>query len=259
MNAIDATGQSVGREHQAAQTLRVLAYEVTVAEARERQRIAQMLHDDLGQLLAMVQFKLSELTQELIGIGLADPFEELRLLVREAAKAARVATYELHSSVLDQQGMDAAVNSLAQRLRRTSAFCVHVDGVLGKLALPEMVMAVIFRAVRELAQNAQRHASASNLWIAMRRCGNGLSISVTDDGIGFDAADDARKFSREGGFGLFSAETQMQAIGGRLVMTSSLGGGTTATVEFGPNANGAQLRSTDPRLRLLVSPVRASE
>lgn len=228
------------RDHHMKQPLHVLAYEITVAEARERQRIAQMLHDDLGQLLAIAQFKLGELTQNFICGGKADPFEDIRLLVCDAAKAARVTTFELHSSVLDQLGIDAAVNSLAQRLRRTSAMCVHVNGVLGYLALPEMVMSIIFRIVRELVQNAQRHASAENLWITLQRYTNSLSISVTDDGIGFDTDENIQKFSPNGGFGLFSAKAHMQAIGGSLLLSSSPGGGTTAIVEFGFNDNGTQ-------------------
>lgn len=226
--------------------LQVLAYELTVAEARERQRIAQLLHDELGQLLAMAQFKLGELSLKLGRSGQPDPFEELRLLVCEAAKATRVTTYELHSPVLEQLGLDAAVHSLAQRLRRTSAMRVQVDGAVGALPLPETVLSVVFRVVRELAQNAQRHARAAHLWLAMDRDDAGLRICVTDDGVGFDASAVPRQFSPAGGFGLFSAEAHMQAIGGRLLLVSAHGQGTTATIELGLGDDGASPQWRQP-------------
>lgn len=210
--------------------LQALAYEVTLAESRERQRVAQTLHDELGQLLAMAQFKLGELSQAVTGTGQAGRIEDLRLLVCEASKAARVATYELHTPLLHRLGLDAAVQGLADRLRRSSTMQVHLDGELGTLPVPEGVLSVVFRVVRELAQNAQRHAVAANLWIRMDRDEHGLCIRVSDDGAGFDANRPPRAFGPQGGFGLFSAEAQMRAIGGRLDLASSPGQGTTAIV-----------------------------
>lgn len=231
-------------EHELACRLQALAYEVSMAEARERQRIAQSLHDDLGQLLAMVQFKLSELSQARPAPeGQADPFEDLRQLVRQAVQATRVATYDLHSPLLQQLGLDAAVHSLAQRLQRASAMQVQVLGTLGPLPLPDAVLSVVFRVVRELAQNAFKHARASQLRITLSHDAQQLQVQVADDGVGFEPDAVPREFTPQGGFGLYSIDAQMLAIGGRLALHSAPGHGTTATVTLGLGECGAAPRS----------------
>lgn len=211
--------------------LQTLAYELTVAETRERQRIAHLLHDEIGQLLAMAQFRLGELSQGLsTDANQVSAFEELRMLLNQAAQATRTATFELHSPVLHQLGLEAALQSLAQRLQRSSKMRVHLSCDLKDLALADAVLSVLLRTVRELALNAQRHAQAANLWIALGHDDRGLQISVKDDGVGFSPGETSSRFSPEGGFGLVSAEAQMQAIGGQLAIDSSPGCGTTATV-----------------------------
>lgn len=214
--------------------LQTLAFELTVAAARERQRIAHALHDDLGQLLAMAQFKLSELISRLARDATQpDPLEEVRLLLCQAAQATRAATFELYSPVLQQLGLLAAVEGLAQQLQRDSRMRVHLTARVDDLPLSDAVLSVLFRIVRELALNAQKHAKASNLWISLEQDEQDLRIALADDGVGFDAAAALRRFSPQGGFGLLSAEAQMQAIGGRLCIESVPGGGTIATLHLG--------------------------
>lgn len=226
--------------------LQTLAYELTVAEARERQRIAHLLHDEIGQLLAMAQFRLSELSHSTTpDAAQAGLFEELRLLLYQAAQATRAATFELHSPVLHQLGLEAALQSLAQRMQRASKMRVHLRCELGELALADAVLSVLLRSVRELALNAQKHAKAVNLWIALSHDDSALQISVKDDGGGFDAAAVTRRFSPEGGFGLVSAEAQMQAIGGQLRITSSPGCGTTATITLNTSGSFALVSSPE--------------
>lgn len=218
--------------------LQTLAYELTVAEARERQRIAHLLHDEIGQLLAMAQFRLSELSNgPAFDAAQASLLEDLRLLLYQAAQATRATTFELHSPVLHQLGLEAALQSLAQRMQRASKMSVHLCCELGELPLADAVLSVLLRTVRELALNAQKHAKAANLWILLGlHDDTGLQISVKDDGVGFDSGAVPRRFSPEGGFGLVSAEAQMQAIGGQLRVDSSPGVGTTATITLARTA-----------------------
>lgn len=217
--------------------LQTLAYELTVAETRERQRIAHLLHDEIGQLLAMAQFRLGELGQSLpTDASQVSAVEELRMLLNQAAQATRTATFELYSPVLHQLGLEAALQSLAQRLQRSSKMQVHLRCDLRDLVLANAALSVLLRTVRELALNACKHAQAANLWIVLSHDDKGLQISVKDDGVGFHAGKPPGRFSPEGGFGLVSAEAQMQAIGGQLAIESSPGCGTTATVTLGLGA-----------------------
>ncbi|HUG26181.1 sensor histidine kinase [Piscinibacter sp.] len=208
--------------------LQTLAYEITVAEARERERIARGLHDEIGQMLTMASFKLGELRQP--GVAERDVLlNELGTLLRQATQATRSATFELSCPLL-QLGLQEAIESLAQRLARDSGMAVQVDGEVPPLAAPEPVLAVVFRVVRELCLNVRKHAAARHVRIGVHCADGRLSICVADDGRGFAPAGLPQGVRRNVGFGLFSAEAQMQAIGGRVEIESAPGQGTRATV-----------------------------
>lgn len=208
--------------------LRTLAYELTVAEARERARIACGLHDDLGQLLTGARLRLGELRQACQGPARA-LVDEVLGLVGQAAQSARSATFDLCSPLL-QLGLQCALQGLADRLARDGQLSVQVRGELPAVDLPEQVQAVVFRVVRELCLNVQKHAAASELVIDidLDSAATLLCITVKDDGRGFRPDAAPRRFSREGGFGLASAQAQMQALGGRLGVASRPGCGTVA-------------------------------
>ena len=247
----DAGGRAPPADPDTARQLQGLAFELTVAEARERQRIAHALHDEVGQLLAMAQFRLSELRQGAMSPdgGPSTTLEDVRLLLCQAAQATRAATFELHSPVLQQLGLVAAVQGLAHRLQRTSPMQVEVIADPACPSLDEAVSSVLFRIVRELGLNAHKHAAASHLWITIDRDGPGLRIHVRDDGKGFDPASAAHRFGPEGGFGLLSAQAQMKAIGGRLDIESAHGRGTTVTLVLGPGGKAAPTRAGKPGKR----------
>jgi len=211
--------------------LRTLAYEITVAEARERERIALGLHDEIGQFLTLARLKLGEL-RELVAIDSAGALlDDLGTLLAQAARATRSATFDLSSPVL-RLGLEQALRSLAERLARDSRLAVSFDCELPPLSLPEAVLAVVFRGVRELCLNVQKHAGAGLVSITARSDARSLRVCVSDDGIGFRSAPAAPRdgFSRAGGFGLASTQAQIQAIGGRLEIRSSTGLGTHATI-----------------------------
>lgn len=207
-------------------SLQSLAYQLTVVESRERERIARGLHDEIGQILTMARFKVGELRQAgpMVQASLLD---ELAMLLSQATKATRSATFELSCPSL-RLGLQEALESLAQRLMREGRLRVEVQGRVPPLHLPETVLAVVFRVVRELGLNVQKHAGAGRAWIRPRCDGGWLCIAVADDGAGFDTATLARGIRRDGGFGLSSARAQMQALGGRLDIASSAGAGTVA-------------------------------
>lgn len=211
----------------------MLAYEVTMAEARERERIAAGLHDDIGQALAIIALKLDEI--QAAGDS-CDPSERsaqlarLRDMVTQALHATRSVTFELCSPVLQQLGLQAAIESLIPRTEAMAGIRVSLHGSLHRLALPQQVQAVVFRVLRELLANLSRHARARQARIMLDADSDRLLIAVSDDGVGFDASRPRVGFGPHGGYGLFSAEAQIQAVGGRLTIKSAPGRGTRATI-----------------------------
>lgn len=213
--------------------LRALAHELTLAEARERERIARDLHDEIGQTLTVARFmvrSLKGMPPEQQGPHL----DELSDLLMQASQATRSATFELSSHVLEL-GLEEAIIELAGRLTRTGGTVFRVDGHLPPVEWPEPARWVLYRVVRELAVNVQRHAGAQLGIIRLGGSAQGLSIEVIDDGVGIDPDWARRGPSREGGFGLASAYAQMRALGGMLTLESGPGCGTRAEVSLPMN------------------------
>lgn len=227
-----------------AERLQSLAYEVSMAEARARERLANGLHDTLGQILAVAQFRLAELEVA----GSTDErqarIDELRALLVEASHETRRATFELHSPVLEQLGLEAAIQGLADRLRQQCRLQVVVNGTLRGLARASAEHAVVLRVVRELLLNVTKHSRARSVTIGLDYHHGLLCVGVDDDGIGCALRRPVRTPGPDGGYGLSSAEAQMRAIGGHLQLRSQLGAGTLATLMLPdgcglrPNAGG---------------------
>jgi len=209
--------------------LQTLAFELTVAESRERERIARGLHDVIGQVLTMARFKLGELREVALPEARNRLMDELGELLAQATRATRSATFDLSCPSL-QLGLLPAIETLAHRMRQETKLLVRVEGSLAALAIPEAVVAVLFRAVREFALNVHKHATARSMTFEVCSRAGELSICVADDGVGFERAAPGAGFSPEGGFGLFSVEAQVEAIGGHVEIDTAPGRGTRAMV-----------------------------
>jgi PAS domain S-box-containing protein len=193
-----------------------LAFEIAAIEARVRQKIANGLHDEVGQLLAVMALKLSALGTCVSPDELALQIKELLAFINQAAQATRSATFELSCPLLQHMGLQTAIEGLAERLNGISGVTVHVAGSLPKMVLPEPSAQVLLRVVRELLMNILKHAKARDAWIEMVSIGREIQITIVDNGVGMPTTP-RRQFGPDGGYGLFSAEAQMRAIGGRLI------------------------------------------
>ena len=203
-----------GLERQA--QLRALAYEISVAEERERRRIAEGLHDEIGQALAIVKLKLGELAHSPGEPASPGLIEELRVVLDQAARATRSMTFELSPHVLHQLGLEAAVESLGKRLERVYGLRFRCERDAQPIALPEEMLVILFRVVRELLLNVHKHAQARNALTAVHRIADQVVVRVEDDGVGFAPGKLSPAFTPNGGFGLFSAAAQIQALGGHI-------------------------------------------
>lgn len=223
-----STAPAAVTDAQLRDSLRTLAHELTVAEARERNRIARDLHDDIGQALAAARFKLNELKHGMPA-ALAPDCAELADLLAQASRAVRSATFDLSSPAL-RLGLHEALTDLAQRLARQGGPDFRFRGHLPPLDWAEPVVSVLYRVARELMLNVVRHAHARHAWVAFAHDHRELTISIGDDGLGIAPDWAAQGASREGGFGLVSARAQMLALGGALAVESGPGSGTLATL-----------------------------
>jgi signal transduction histidine kinase len=202
--------------------LRRLAREVCLAEERERRRIAEDLHDHLGQALALIKLRLRDLHGDAALGGHDRALAELVELSDQAIRYTRGLTFELSPPVLYELGLGAALEWFAERVEREHDLRVRVEE-RGRVDLPDDLKVMLWKCVRELVHNVIMHAGASRVAIELAPEGDGVRLTVTDDGRGF--APDVRESRGEDHFGLMSIEERLRDYGGGLTIDSRPGEG----------------------------------
>jgi PAS domain S-box-containing protein len=221
-----AEQQLIEREEQ----LQALAIALLQAEERERRRIAQGLHDHIGQILALAKGKLSTLQDAARAGGIEQAVEEIQNLINQAIHTSRSRMFDLSSPVLYELGLDAALQSLGEQLAQQHGFRLHFRTNEKPKPLTGDVDLMLYRVARELLFNVVKHALARNVSLAVVHMKDHLHLTLADDGVGFDAAGAGEGFDERGGFGLFSIRQQLDHIGGSLEIDSVPGDGTQVSV-----------------------------
>jgi PAS domain S-box-containing protein len=209
--------------------LRTLSLGMLDAREDEARRIARELHDEAGQLLGSVHIGLDELARQL-PVELQARIGVVRARLDEAQGRLRQLAHELRPPVLDDLGLVAAVEILAETTGFRSR--LHVDVVTSlEGRLPSAIETAFYRVVQEALANAARHAGATHVVVALARDGDTVRCSVRDDGAGFDA-DTTLASPGAQGLGMISMRERVEVLGGRLHVTSAAGRGTEVRAEI---------------------------
>ncbi len=210
------------------QQLRSLASQLSLAEARERKRIAAGLHDRIGQALAVTRIKLGSLKARAGSARQMKSIGETMNLIGQTIQEVRTLIFDLSSPLLYEVGLKAALEQLIEQFQDEHGIMIQLSDDDQPKPLNVDGSVVLFQAVRELLINVVKHAEARRIEVAMSRLNDEVRITVHDDGTGFDAARLAFKPGRQGGFGLFSLRERLEYMGGSLVVESAPGAGTKA-------------------------------
>jgi PAS domain S-box-containing protein len=224
---IDITERKRAEEHRA----RLLAQTVRAAED-ERTRLAAELHDGpiqrlarLGYLLerGMIQLERGDLerTRGLVAQAQGDLTEEIRSLRQTMSR--------LRPPVLDERGLSAALHDLAEAITKDTEVRVEVDVSLGE-RLEESLETIIYRVVQEALRNVVKHADARAAHIHLRENDGGVTLTIDDDGVGFDVQGDAA--DDDGHFGIAGMLERTKMASGAWSVTSSPGAGTQIRASF---------------------------
>ncbi len=194
------------------------------ASEMERRRIAADLHDGAVQSLAGVSYSLSAAAND-APPNLAQILREAAAQTREGIRELRSLLVEIYPPELHRQGLEAALGDLlapcASRGLDTT-LRVEPEG-----ELPEDVQALFFRAAQEALRNVVKHADAHKVEVAVESQNGRATLSVVDDGTGFDPEQDP-----EGAhFGLRLLRDLVREIGGKLDLDSAPGRGTSVRLE----------------------------
>ena len=240
LRASEAVLQTSQQElRQSREELRALAGQLLTAQEEDRRRISRDLHDDVNQRLAMLSIDLRQAEKDP-----SSDLESLRSIIHVVSEQltsvsddVRQMAYRFHPSILDDLGLVKAVRRLVDdfcaRTGIKSAY-VHKDPIA---ALPAEVAICIYRVVQESLSNVGRHAQASLVEVELICEEDLVSLSIHDNGVGFDS----RELSRAGThLGLLSMKERVRLVKGHLDVESILGRGTQIRVE-------APLKNGDPR------------
>lgn len=209
-------------------SLRRLASEVCLAEERERRRIAENLHDHLGQGLALMKIRLQRLRGDAVLGGHDRALDELVSLSDQAIRYTRDLTFELSPPVLYELGLGAALDWLGDETRRKHGLKVKVKAGT-RIALPDDLLVMLWKSARELVHNVVKYAGAGKLILTLNERDGRVRLTVEDDGGGFDF--DAARGRNGGGFGLFSIEERLGQMGGGMTVDSRPGRGTKVELD----------------------------
>ena len=225
---LDRTRDLVASNHR----LQALASELTLAEQRERKRLASELHDYLAQILALGRIKMSQLRQKVVpseAPAVQQLVGEIDTLLEKAGEYTRSLMAKLNPPVLDELGLPSALTWLAKQMP-LHGLMVDVRLAQEQVTLPDDQAVLLFQSVRELLINVAKHAGTDRATVTLKvDPEQHLRIEVQDHGRGFDPVAMEAK-SENGHFGLFSVRERMQAMGGSLDVKSRPGEGTTITM-----------------------------
>jgi signal transduction histidine kinase len=209
----------------AAERERLLRSAATASDA-ERRRIARDLHDGVVQDLAGSAYTVSALARESDGprgAALAETAEVLR----DSLRSLRSLLVEIHPPGLTADSLSAALEDLTAPARAAG-----VDArvrVVGGSGADEQAVALVWRVAQESVRNTLRHAHAGTLTVDVVGHGPSLTLEVRDDGVGFDPA----AVRADAHYGLRGLDSLVRDSGGRLVVRSAPGAGTTVRLEVG--------------------------
>jgi len=213
----------------------------------ERRHIAYELHDEIGQALTAVKLNLESIGASSGRDGVDGHLEESLAVIDRALQQVRNLSLNLRPAVLDDLGLVAALRWLVNSMTSKSGLKIHFESRGMESRLSKGIETTCFRVAQEAITNVLRHAQASKITVRLQRNEDGLSLMVSDNGIGFDARSAQARCVSGGSFGLLGMEERVTLAGGSFEVESTLDKGSRIVARFPLKGtkNGFDTRLTD--------------
>ncbi len=207
---------------------------VMQGEEKERSRIARELHDGLSGLLAAIKIQFTALQQVEPDGSLDDRYNLALERLDEASREVRRIAHNMMPEILEKFGLTEALSEYVSSLNSAGAIRVRFDHFGMDQSLPLTVERVLYRVIQELLNNAIKHSKASEIMVQMNRTEQHISITVEDDGVGFDTD----KVKEQAGMGLSNLQWRVRYLKGELSVESGPGKGTAVYINIELNQHG---------------------
>jgi PAS domain S-box-containing protein len=220
-----------------------LSKELTIAEQRERRRLAEMMHDHLQQLLAGAKLNLEMVLDETAAEH-QQAFKKAYELIVQALLTSRSLSVELSPPVLFLQGLPETMRWLARWMKKTHALDVEMQVDEGDYPIEEAIKVLLFQSVRELLFNIKKHSLTHCAQVTMTRQDAMVKVVIKDSGPGFDPQILWQNdIPSDKGFGLFSVRERLVLSEGTFDIVSSPDGGTTVALTAPMHLGGAAMNA----------------
>ncbi|MCG8615821.1 MAG: histidine kinase, partial [Desulfobacterales bacterium] len=206
--------------------LKVISHKLVQAEEKERRRIAEILHDSIGQTILATRWEVERLiSNEMLSSGQAS---KLMRFLDNTIQETRTLTKELYPKELQVFGLKKSLESMADTFSRQHGLTIRIHTEFESKLADENLNIVIYRSVSELLINAVKHAGAKLVEIDILVQNDLIYVIVQDDGVGFDYRINSDSDIR--GFGLFKIQETLSNLQGSLKVGYSRTGGAQITL-----------------------------
>ncbi|MEN8688351.1 MAG: PAS domain S-box protein, partial [Desulfuromonadales bacterium] len=216
--------------------LKALSSQLTFAEEQERRRIAENLHDEVSQALAMTRLQLAAASRgaKCDDPELKDQLDEISGSLLQAIRDTRQLIFELSSPAMHELGLGPAISEWVEEKKKKfeNEVDITVDDKLSGNELDDNERTILFRNIRELLNNAFKHARAKKINISLAADEEAVQITIKDDGIGFNPGQVMNGHQMDGGFGLFSVEERMKDVNGTMEIDAAPHRGCKVTLSL---------------------------
>ena len=209
-----------------------LLRKVISVQEEERKRIARELHDETSQALTALLYAGEEAME-------GETLAEVRATLNKMCELARGTLdnvhkliFDLRPSMLDHLGLVPALRWLAEARLEPAGVRVTVEEVNAIPRLSAEAETALFRTVQEAITNVARHSRARNVEVFFNCDGLAVTVTVTDDGVGFDMLDMTLSPDSGRGLGLAGMQERMHLLGGTVDISSAPASGTTVSIRL---------------------------
>jgi PAS domain S-box-containing protein len=226
--------RDVTEEKRMQENMRFYVQQITRAQEDERKRIARELHDESSPpLLLLIQHldAIASSQKPKLPQRFKDELEDIRTQAVEALEGLRRCAQDLRPRILDDLGLVAALEWMAENLVKDYRIDTNVEVAGVEKDLPDESQLLLFRIAQEALSNIRRHANASRAWIRMEFHDDKIFLIVKDNGRGFEIPERIGDLASVGKLGLAGMQERVRLFGGQLEIQSEPGKGTTVTVE----------------------------
>ncbi len=203
---------------------------VLKGEEQERTRLARDLHDGLGGLLSGIKYSLNTMKENLIMTpDNAQAFERSMDMLDSSIQEMRRVAHNMMPEALVKFGLDTALKDFCTDINKTGAIKLSCQTLgLEGTVIDQTTSVAIYRITQELINNTMKHAAAENAIIQISKNANLCSITVEDDGKGFDT----NILHSSKGIGWSNIQSRVEYLKGKMDVQSELGKGTSIHIEL---------------------------